>query len=182
MVALFLTFVSLFALRIAWGTWKATLRDVTRDKLFNLRDEWRSFFIEHGFSLETPEYKKVREMINDYLRYTARFRLVGLFYTAFFVPKELYFETIERMDEEFRSSNATIAKEIDRIRKKTVSAIQGYMLGTSILLFPLLAGTIAICMFVGTGELIERAKMFLKQRADNTRCLSPNMIEMAVAA
>ncbi len=182
MTALFLTFVCLFVLRVAWGAWKSTCRDVARDKLFDLRDEWREFFVANGLSMELPEYAKVRGMVNDYLRYTARFRLVGLVYTAFFAPRELYLEVAERMDEEFRSADARIAAEINRIRAKAVSAIQEYMLCTSMLLFPVLAIALCIGVFVGTGELIGQARSYLKRLADDSRYLSPGMIEMAVAA
>lgn len=181
MTALFLTFVGLLILRVAWGAWKSTCRDVARDKLFDLRDEWREFFVSNGLSMELPEYAKVRGMINDYLRYTARFRLVGLVYTAFAAPRELYIEAAERIEEEFRSPDAKIAAQINRIRAKAVSAVQEYMLCTSMLLFPVFAIALCVGVFVGTGKLIARAKSFLKQLADDSRYLSPGMIEMSVA-
>lgn len=182
MTAMFLTFVGLIALRIAWGAWKSTCRDVARDRLFDLRDEWREFFVANGLSMELPEYAKVRGMINDYIRYTARFRLFGLLFTALVVPREVCFETAARTDEEFRSSNPRVAMEIARIRHRAVSAIQVYMLRTSILVFPFLAIAFCVAMVAGAGELIGRVRAQAKRLVDDFPPLSPPVIEMAAVA
>ena len=182
MTALFLTFVALIALRIAWGAWKSTCRDVARDRLFDLRDEWREFFISNGLSMELPEYAKVRGMINDYLRYTARFRLVGLLFAALVVPRELCIAAAVEADEEFQSSNQRIAMEIARIRRRSVSAIQEYMICTSILVFPFLTCAFGLALLGGVGELFGRIRATTKRFADDFRPLSQPVIEMAVAA
>lgn len=182
MTALFLTFLGLFILRVVWGAWKSTCRDVARDRLFDLRDEWREFFVANGLSMELPEYAKVRGMVNDYLRYTARFRLVGLLFTAFVVPREVCFEAAAKADEEFRTSNPRIAMEIARIRHRAVSAIQEYMLVTSILVFPVLAVAFCVAMGAGAGEIIGRVRARAKRLVDEFPPLSPPVIEMAAVA
>lgn len=179
MTALFLTFVGLLILRVAWGAWKSTCRDVARDKLFDLRDEWREFFVSNGLSMELPEYAKVRGMINDYLRYTARFRLVGLVYTAFVAPRELYIEAAERIEEEFRSPDPKIAAQINRIRQRAVRAVQEYMVLTSLLLVPLLIVALGTCLFNCFSAPIRRAIAAVKAQVDSFAPLSGDSIELA---
>ena len=65
---LFYASISLLCLFFGWQCWKRTLRDMTRDSLFDLRDEWRDFFIKNEFSMKSKEYVAVRDMINSYLK------------------------------------------------------------------------------------------------------------------
>lgn len=181
MTSLFLVVILLVVSRFAWGTWKNTQRDIVRDKLFDLRDEWRTFFIENGFSMSCPEYTRVRAMINDYLRYTARFRLVGLLFVACCVPRKICLEMAERTKRELDSNNLRIAEEIAVIRGRAVSAIQKYMLYTSLLLFPFIVVVFCFGMVFGTGELLQRGQKVVKRIVIGSRPLSPDAIEMAVA-
>lgn len=181
MTSLFLVVVLLVVSRFVWGTWKNTQRDIARDKLFDLRDEWRTFFIENGFSMSCPEYARVRVMINDYLRYTARFRLVGLLFVACCVPRKICMEMAERTKRELDSNDLRISKEIAVIRSKAVSAIQKYMLYTSLLLFPCIIVAFCCGILFGTGGLLRRGQDVVKRVVIGSRPLSPDAIEMAVA-
>ena len=182
MTSMFLAFVTLIVLRLAWGAWKSTLRDIVRDRLFDLRDEWREFFVKNGLSMELPEYARVRDFLNHYLRYSCRLRLVGLLYTARFAPSRLLADTASKIDEDLYSSNPMVAKEIARIRREAVRAVQEYMVLTSLLLVPLLALALMDIFAHSFKEPLLRAKSSAKRLLDGFDPLSSQSIELAAAA
>ena len=52
---------------------KKTILDDHRDQLFDLRDELRETFVENGWALDAPIYRRLRNLINGYLRFTERY-------------------------------------------------------------------------------------------------------------
>ena len=132
--------IALFALFAAWRSWKGVAAEVTRDMLFDLRDEWRVFWAKTGRPFDEPVYAQVRERLNRHLRYTRTFRLVGLLYYAW------------RYEEVMRIARAIpplafpedpgIDGEIKSIENRAIDAIRGYMLLSSILLFPVAVGAV----------------------------------------
>lgn len=63
-----------FNVLILMVLWKFMLRrtilDHSRDKLFDLRSELRSTYIAKGWDLNSPTYKRLRDLVNGHLRYT----------------------------------------------------------------------------------------------------------------
>ena len=182
MTSMFITLVMLGVLQIAWGAWKSTQRDVVRDKLFDLRDEWRRFFIDNGLSMELPEYAKVRDFINHYLRYSCRLRLVGLLYLASHVADDMLENSSARIDADLASANPLVSKEIGRIRREAVRAVQEYMVFTSPLMVPLLALALVDVAAHGLTKPLLRAKAAAKKRLDGFAPLSSKSIELAALA
>ena len=80
MATLISILISFTLLTIAWHCWKITLRDWVRDRLFDLRDEWRTYWVATGRDMNAKTYKDVRDYLNNYLRYTNDLRFVTLFY------------------------------------------------------------------------------------------------------
>tara|TARA_R100001460_G_scaffold81912_1_gene122851 strand:+ start:352 stop:1005 length:654 start_codon:yes stop_codon:yes gene_type:complete len=63
--------IALAGFLITWNVMvKKTVLDARRDQLFELRDDVRSYFVERAISLDSKEYKQLRDLINGYLRYT----------------------------------------------------------------------------------------------------------------
>lgn len=182
MTSMFITLVMLVVLRFAWGAWKSTQRDIVRDRLFDLRDEWRSFFVGNGLSMDLPEYAHVRDFLNRYLRYSCRLRLVGLFYVAMRAPDGLVSATAEKIDAELASGNPLVSKEIRRIRREAVRAVQEYMVFTSLLMVPLLALALVDVAAHGLTKPLLRAKAAAKKRLDGFAPLSSKSIELAALA
>lgn len=132
--------IGLIALFAAWRSWKEVAAEVTRDMLFDLRDEWRVFWAKTGRPFDEPAYAQVRERLNRHLRYTRTFRLVGLLYYAF------RYEEVMRIARAIPPlafpSDSRIDGKIKSIENRAVAAIRGYMLITSILLFPVAVGAV----------------------------------------
>lgn len=117
----------------AWHAWRTTMRDYVRDRLFELRDEWRASWLAAGLDMRTPAYADVRDYINAALRYTSRFRMVELMYYAVKLPR-LPAGTLDlRMARTGRRDLDGLALSMCH---RTVRLIQLYMLVTSLLLVP----------------------------------------------
>ena len=180
--ALIITFLMLFVVRFAWTAWKRTQRDIVRDRLFDLRDEWRSFFVDNGLSMELPEYAKVRDFINHYLRYSCRLRLVGLLYLASHVADDMLENSSARIDADLASANPLVSKEIGRIRREAVRAVQEYMILTSLLFVPLSALAAIDVAAHRFREPLRRARTAAKKWVDGFDPLSGKSIELAAIA
>jgi hypothetical protein len=140
-ISLLLGLVFLFA---AWRSWKDVTAEITRDMLFDLRDEWRVFWSKTGRSFDEPIYARVRERLNQHLRYTKTFRFVGFLYYTFHIKKVLCIaKSIPTLSFQ---EDLRINKEIESISNRAVEAIRGYMFLSSLFLFPVLLG--AVCYMV----------------------------------
>lgn len=180
MIDLLYLLVAVAAFSFAWRGWKRSMRDFTRDQLFDLRDEWRRFWIGSGRDLAHPDYARVRHRINLHLRYTNGLRLVGLFYVAMNAPRA------RRLMEGMPEFNTAMDPEVDRKIKAIMSAaattLQVYMVMTSLLLFPLIAiaAVNMVCAkSMAFGASIRKSAVEISARL---RPLNSENIETAVAA
>lgn len=130
--------IGLIALFAAWRSWKDVTAEITRDLLFDLRDEWRVFWSKTGRSFDEPIYRQVRERLNRHLRYTKTFRFVGLLYYIFHFQR--VFRIIKSIPVLSYPQDPRIDEEIKSISNRAIDAIRGYMLLSSLFLFPVLAG------------------------------------------
>lgn len=154
-ISLLIGLVALFA---AWRSWKDVVAEATRDMLFDLRDEWRVFWTKTGRSFDEPIYAQVRERLNRHLRYTRTFRLVGLLYYSF------HLDEVRRLAHAIPvlsfPEDSRIDKEIKSIADRAVDAIRGYMLLTSLLLFPVAIGVVVYMVVKKTravGKALQRS-------------------------
>ncbi len=132
--------IGLVALFAAWRSWKEVVAEIARDMLFDLRDEWRVFWAGTGRSFDEPVYGQIREYLNRHLRYTRTFRFVGFLYYAF------HFEEVCRIAREIPPlsfpEDSRIDGEIKSIENRAIAAIRGYMLLSSLFLFPVALGAV----------------------------------------
>lgn len=135
--------IGLIALFAAWASWKDVNAEIARDKLFDLRDEWRVFWSKTGRSFDEPIYGQVRERLNQHLRYTKTFRFVVLLYYIF------RFKRVLRIGKSIPvlsfPQDSRINEEVKSISNRAIDAIRVYMLLSSLFLFPVIAG---ICVYL----------------------------------
>lgn len=184
MLTLLETLAGFWLLTIAWGCWKKTLRDLVRDDLFDLRDEWREFWVDSGRDMDCNVYRRVRDYLNQYLRYTKSLRFVGLVYFVFKVDRG----AVERMsaehDQMFVTVDPEVAAEIRRIRHRAVRSVQAYMCGTTLILqIPLLIvvvvsivahslkGPVRVCR-AAAGKLVDAMPCTQAQNIDLAVCMA----------
>jgi len=176
MVSLCFTFFLVLALAYIWSMWQNTCRDIARDELFDLRDKWRDYWISKGLSLDSKEYANVRIMLNQYLRYTACFRLSGLLFCSLRVSKDTLEYLKKERDSLFYSENQEIKEEIDKIRMQAALAIQKYMLSTTILIFPLIIMVLVYILCIRINEI----RQYIKSECESWSATRAETIECAV--
>jgi len=183
MLTLFETLAGFWLLTIAWGCWKNTLRDLVRDDLFDLRDEWRDFWIATGRDTNGVMYKRVREYLNQYLRYTKSLRFVGLVYIVVKTKTDNHF--IERLcseqDNLFVTGDQEVDAEIRKIRHRAARSVQAYMCGTTlVLLFPLLATALVSVLAQALKTPVRACRSAAGKLVDAMPCTQAKNIDLAV--
>lgn len=164
----------------AWRGWKRSMRDFTRDQLFDLRDEWRRFWIEGGRDPEDPDYARVRHRINLHLRYTNGMRLVGLFYIAMNAPRAK--RLLEGLPDFNVAKDPEVGRKIKAVMNAAATSLQVYMVMTSLLLFPMIviaAVQMACAKSAAVGTAVRKTAVAISSRI---RPLNSENIEVAVAA
>ena len=58
MIVLLDTLVAFVILVFAWRCWKKTARGVVRDRIFDLRDELRNYYVENGLDMNDGAYAR----------------------------------------------------------------------------------------------------------------------------
>jgi D-alanyl-lipoteichoic acid acyltransferase DltB (MBOAT superfamily) len=175
MATLISILISFTLLTIAWHCWKITLRDWVRDRLFDLRDEWRTYWVATGRDMNAKTYKDVRDYLNNYLRYTNDLRFVTLFYLK--IKNPLLQVITADHNKLFATPDADLSAVIQKIRLRAAFAVQAYMCFTSLLavgilfiaivsLFPLLIRHPIKAAMSAVMKLSTRFKVIASQRID----------------
>lgn len=126
---------------------RKTILDNSRDKLFDLRDELRNTFIERGWGLGSPMYKKLRDLLNGHLRFTENYSVAKIVFmeTAVKSNKHLEAELHMRFEKKFVTGNVDMDKYIKSIRSRSLVAVMdfavyssGFLLFLSVIITPFL--------------------------------------------
>lgn len=141
MVELFFTSVTLLALIFAWKQWKIMMREVVRDELFDLRDEWRKYWCDMRMDMENPSYAYVRKRINQCLHYTADWRLADASYVSTNIKHiaptvDAY---VRHNDPRPNAPDRKTEDLAEKIRSRSVEVLRLYMVTTSPAAFPVAA-------------------------------------------
>ncbi|AGW94581.1 hypothetical protein N234_31540 [Ralstonia pickettii DTP0602] len=150
---LFLLGVNALLLMVIWRFMlRKTILDHHRDKLFDLRDQLRATFMARGWDLNSPMYRKLRNLTNGYLRFTEEFAFVP------FVALEnelkakpaLQRSLKSAFDQEFSTRDDQLRKFVDEYRLAAREVMIGYMICSS---GPLLFTAVLIAPFVALCEV-----------------------------
>jgi len=133
---------------LAWKAFSHTLRDLVRDRLFDLRDEVRERFPKEGWGLDDPLYAELRKLINAHIRYIERCRFVGLLYLVFSGNKGKLELAAQELEERLRSTNPEQDIFIQSIRNKAVREVQIYMVCTSLTCWVFMACVFAKALYM----------------------------------
>ena len=131
--------IAYILLLVAWKHWKLTMRDLARDELFDLRDNWRDYWVNANKDLNDPYYGYIRNRINAYLRYTAQWRLLDTWHMAKNQNRinQVVCEYQACHNPEPPPPSKEILSVAQDIRKKAIDAMRVYMITTSVLLSPI---------------------------------------------
>lgn len=119
------------------AVWKLMIRktilDNSRDKLFDLRDELRNTFLERGWGLNSPMYKKLRDLLNGHLRFTESYSVSQIVFMEAGVKsnKHLEAELHTRFGNKFVTGNAEMDKYVKSIRSRSLVAVMDFAVYSS---------------------------------------------------
>lgn len=126
---------------------KKSILDHHRDQLFDLRDNLRAEFLENGWSIDSELYKRLRGLINGYLRFTERFSLIHVVLLERGIARnEVLREAQKRnIDAKFKAANPEQAAYVKELRRRALQIVMNYMIVGS---GPFLLLTVALVPFV----------------------------------
>lgn len=149
-IILGLTLLSFF---LVWKfVWQKTLLDYTRDKLFDLRDELRQWFIDNGYNLDHQAYNELRSIINSHLRHTERATMTS-YITFIYISKKYkdYNKGINvEADKIFDGASEELCKFIRKVRNDASSIILTHMIFRSAFLsfLIIIIGIVMFCWMI----------------------------------
>jgi hypothetical protein len=133
MEAMFLGLNLLLGYAVWRFIWRKTSLDTHRDQLFDLRDEVKAFFTDHGYGLDHPLYNELRALLNGHIRYTEHLtlRLFVAQTVAMSAHPEIAQSLKEKINARLRTDDTNLAEFIDTARKKSVVILTAHMVETS---------------------------------------------------
>lgn len=157
---LILTGIGMLLVHVMWKYMlKRTLIDTHRDRLFDLRDNLRDTFNENNWDLNSEIYKRMRDLLNGYLRYTHRFSYSEFNYIESTIKqnKELQQAMKERFERNFQSNSEAQTEYIAQLRYDARQVMMSYMITSSgwltlllIFLFPFVTTAMLVTEFFKT--------------------------------
>lgn len=137
---------------------KKSVLDDHRDKLFDLRDELRATFANNGWDMSAPIYKRLRDLINGYLRFTETYSFAEFFLIERGVRRNerINAELAQRMARDFNAGDPRQQEFILDFRRRAVSVMMSYMIMGSgplfmatVLAVPV-AAVVMLCLCLGS--------------------------------
>ena len=165
----------------AWRLWKRVVRDMVRDSLFDLRDNWRDHWVLRHKDLADPFYGYVRDRVNGYLRYTAQWRVLDTWYIVRHLDEiaPVAKEYSARKMPEPAAPDSEASELAAKIRADSIQAMRAYMMLTSVLICPLVVVAIAV-MLVKTLTWDRSIRKALELVSSRIRAGDERTIESAV--
>lgn len=130
MSSLFFALLGVVLISVSWKKiWQVTLLDFTRDKLFNLRDETRLFFIKNGYGPDHYMYKNIRRQLNLYLRHAESVTLLS--FISFIVAikrNPRYMVTLDKeLKKTFLTPDPKLKDFVEHIRAQAADILTVYV-------------------------------------------------------
>ena len=146
--------------------WKVVLRksilDHHRDRLFDLRDSVREYFVRRSVPLSSPIYMELRDLINAHLRFIDDMNLTSVFVYSSEVDRnpELGAYLKEQIDKRFSTRDENLMELVESTRCQAVLILTQYMVQSSLILMAVVAarGILSIACGIFRRVLLKRGK------------------------
>lgn len=126
--------IGLVGLLFTWSVVvRKTVLDARRDQLFDLRDDVRKFFVHHHISLDSKEYRQLRDLINGYLRYTEEMSLSGFSWFAGEISRNGALEAYlaKKLEHALKTDNEHLREFICETRNRASEVAANYVVEKS---------------------------------------------------
>lgn len=182
--------INILLLIIIWDkVLKPSILDNYRDKLFDLREEVREYYLANGIPLSHNTYIQLRNLINSHLRFTEEMSLIKVAFFASRIEKNKSLrDYIQRsIESNFTTDNKKLSIFIKSARKKAIDILFEYMIFSSptVVILLTLAVIISIPSFIMktvtlkirtalkhiNGEIMKNASKIAVKIISNEGCL-----------
>lgn len=140
--------------------WKYMLRpsilDHYRDKLFDLREEVRSYYLSRDLSFNEKTYISLRDLLNSHLRFTEKMSLTKISYFSSKIDRnnELSKHIKDEINAKFETNDEHLASFIKVTRTKSIKILLNYMILSSPILILLLIFISCVYLPIWIGKLV----------------------------
>lgn len=116
-----------------WKAWKKTALDQCRDRLFDIRDDARRYFISRNIPLDHGIYVSLRRLLNAHIRYTLRMTFPRYLSMTFAMRSnpELMAEMRAELESLLKSNDPELSAYIATARRDSSNAMIKYIGETS---------------------------------------------------
>jgi len=133
---------------------KPTILDHFMDKLFDIREGVRDYYVSSGIPLDHVTYKNLRDLINGHLRFTEHASFSMVCYYSEVVKKKKLDKAIGRsLDKKFKTGNKELAAFIKETRQEAAMVLLDYMV---------LSSFFAVLLVLGIAVVIVPVLLFRK--------------------
>lgn len=159
--------IGIMLLMLFWNyVWKPAMLDAHRDALFDLRHDLRTKFIENNWDLNSAVYKRLRDLLNGYLRYTENFSYSEFNYIENAVRRneDLQKALKSRFENQLNEANRDQKIYMQALRSDARGIMMNYMILSSaplalltLFLFPFISAYFLISYIargIGSGSLL----------------------------
>ena len=126
--------INILLLIVIWEkVLKPSILDNYRDKLFDLREEVREYYLAKGIPLSHNTYIQLRNLINSHLRFTEQMSFIKVSFFPSRIEKNRDLKNyIQRsIESNFATNNKDLSLFIKSTRKKAVDILRNYMIFSS---------------------------------------------------
>ena len=115
--------------------WKRVFLDCQRDRLIDLRDSVRAYFLHNGYGLNHPQYKNLCDLLNAHLRFVENCTFFSVLILRYLFKKnkkafEYQFKSVEKL---FKTDDRKVAEYILETRDTGVRIVSEYAVFSSML-------------------------------------------------
>jgi hypothetical protein len=167
--------------------WRYILRrsilDTYRDRLFDLRDHLRETFVGRGWSLDSPLYRHLRDLINGYLRFTESYSFGEFVYMEIKVKENpaLQNALTARVASKFAADTDEQKAFIADFRREAVGAMMSYMIVSSGPLLLLAMLMLPVAIVKSAWSVLRKAGYSIFGKAIEAKGLCGSLGRLAVA-
>jgi hypothetical protein len=158
---------------------KPSLLDHYRDKLFDLREEVREYYLNNSIPLGDNTYIQLRNLINSHLRFTEEMSLIkcSLFMAQVEKNVDLKKDIHKAIKSQFHTKNKDLDTYIKTIRKRAADILLKYMIFSS----PLIIISIILITIVYIPQFIiqiitSKIKIGLSHTKDDIKAYISKMV------
>ena len=146
-------------LLIVWSKfWQWTYIDSSKDKLYDLKSEVRSYFMNRGMPFSHPIYQALTNLIDTQISYVSHFTVGTLLTWTFIEDPKVLTRVRDEISKMFTSDDAALTEFTDRVRSQAISILIVHVFETSVFL---MFFAVIISVIIGLKSIVRDMRVSL---------------------